>query len=154
MKCQRCHKPATLHITEVLPDDRYEEFHFCEECAKKYLYPSAGAKKPLGKASEMSDDPNSKFCGECGIKFVEFRNSGRLGCSHDYDHFAAEIVPLLESIHGDTRHGGKAPRRGASRPPEQNELVQLRRKLLEAVSDEAYESAAKLRDRIRQLEEG
>ncbi len=157
MKCQRCVKPATLHITEVLPEDRHEEFHLCEDCAKKYLYPSSAAKKPSGKASEVGeagDDPNAKWCDECGIKFVEFRNSGRLGCSHDYDHFAAEIVPLLESIHGDTRHGGKAPRRGAARPPEQNELVQLRRKLQEAVSDEAYESAAKLRDRIRQLEEG
>ena len=154
MKCQRCHKPATLHITEVLPDDRYEEFHFCEECAKKYLYPAGAAKKPSGKAGEMNDDPNTKFCDACGIKFVEFRNSGRLGCSHDYDRFGAEIVPLLESIHGDTRHGGKSPRRGAARLPEQNELVQLRRELVAAVSDEEYESAAKLRDRIRRLEEG
>ena len=152
MKCQRCSKPATLHITEVLPDDRFEEFHLCEECAKKYLYPASG-KKPSGKADDAGDDPNSKHCAECGIKFVEFRNSGRLGCSRDYDHFSAELVPLLESIHGDTRHSGKAPRRGAARSPEPNELPQLRRKLQQAVTDEAYESAAKLRDRIRQLEE-
>ncbi len=155
MKCQRCPKPATLHITEVLSDDRYEEFHFCEDCAKKYLYPNSNGKKPStsNAMAEMNDDPSAKQCRECGIKFVEFRNSGRLGCAHDYDHFAPELVPLLESIHGDTRHGGKRPRRGAVRPPEQNELVQLRRKLLQAVSDEAYEAAARLRDRIRQLEE-
>ncbi len=153
MKCQRCPKPATLHITEVLPDDRYEEFHFCENCAKKYLYPNSNGKKHPGPMAEMSDDPSDKQCRECGIKFVEFRNSGRLGCSHDYDHFSPELVPLLESIHGDTRHGGKKPRRGAVRPPEQTEILQLRRKLQEAVSDESYEAAAKLRDRIRQLEE-
>jgi hypothetical protein len=29
-------------------------------------------------------------CPYCGIKFVEFRNSGRLGCPHDYIGFAAE----------------------------------------------------------------
>ena len=153
MKCQRCSKPATLHITEVLPEDRYEEFHLCEDCAKKYLYPASSSKKNSAGKAEMSDDPNTKSCADCGIKFVEFRNSGRLGCSHDYDHFASEIVPLLESIHGDTRHGGKSPRRGTDRPPEQTELLTLRRKLQEAVTDEAYESAAKLRDRIRQLEE-
>ncbi len=153
MKCQRCTKPATLHITEVLPDDKYEDFHFCEDCAKKYLYPASSAKKAAGAASETGDDLGSKQCRECGIKFVEFRNSGRLGCSHDYDHFSTELVPLLESIHGDTRHSGKKPRRGAERPPEQNELLQLRRKLQEAVTDEAYEAAAKLRDRIRRLEE-
>ncbi len=153
MKCQRCTKPATLHITDVLPQDQYEEFHFCEECAKKYLDPNGPSKKSAGSMADMSEDPSGKQCGECGIKFVEFRNSGRLGCAHDYDHFGAELVPLLESIHGDTRHNGKKPRRGAVRPPEQTELVQLRRKLQEAVSDEAYEAAAKLRDRIRQLEE-
>ena len=35
MKCQRCPKQATLHITEVLGEDRYEEVHLCEECAKQ-----------------------------------------------------------------------------------------------------------------------
>ena len=156
MKCQRCSKLATLHITEVLPNDQYEEFHLCEDCAKKYLYPSSTGKKTssTSQASEIGEDPGSKQCQQCGIKFVEFRNSGRLGCSHDYDHFSAELVPLLESIHGDTRHNGKKPQRGSTRPPEQSELVQLRRKLQQAVTDEAYESAAQLRDRIRQLEEG
>ena len=38
MKCQRCPKQATLHITEVLGEDRYDEVHLCEDCAKKYLY--------------------------------------------------------------------------------------------------------------------
>ena len=38
MKCQRCPKQATLHITEVLGEDRFEEVHLCEDCAKKYLY--------------------------------------------------------------------------------------------------------------------
>lgn len=153
MKCQRCPKPATLRITDVLPKDQYEEFHLCEDCAKKYLYQSSPGKKPSGFMAEMSDDPSTEQCRECGIKFVEFRNSGRLGCSHDYEHFSTELVPLLESIHGDTRHKGKKPRRGAARPPEQNELILLRRKLMEAVSDESYEAAARLRDRIRQLEE-
>ena len=153
MKCQRCPKPATLHITEVLPGDKYEEFHFCEDCAKKYLYPAGTGQKSKGTGIEVGDDPSTLQCRQCGIKFVEFRNSGRLGCAHDYEHFAAELLPLFESIHGDTRHTGKRPRRGAARPPEQNELVQLRRKLIEAVSDEAYEAAAALRDRIRVLEE-
>ena len=45
MKCQRCPKQATLHITEVLGDDRFEEAHLCEDCAKKYLYEPQMAKK-------------------------------------------------------------------------------------------------------------
>ena len=90
----------------------------------------------------------------CGIKFVEFRNSGRLGCPHDYQEFREELTPLLENIHGDTRHAGKTPRRQPQARQNQSELTRLRRQLQNAVSQEAYEEAAKLRDQIRTLEEG
>lgn len=151
MKCQRCPKPATLHITEVLPKDKFEELHLCEDCAKKYLYPTAAKK---GASGAESDDPGGKVCEACGLKFVEFRNTGRLGCSHDYDSFKAELIPLLESIHGEPKHQGKAPRRLPQAKAGQRELAQLRRNLQEAISGEKYEEAARLRDRIRQLEEG
>ncbi len=158
MKCQRCPKQATLHITEVLPDERFEELHLCEDCAKKYLYEPAAqqaAKKAGQPAAELDlgDDPTGKQCEACGIKFVEFRNAGRLGCPHDYDSFRAELLPLLESIHGDVRHQGKAPRRLPKAKSAQVELAQLRKQLQQAVLEEAYEEAARLRDRIRQLEE-
>lgn len=151
MKCQRCPKQATLHITEVLPHDKFEEYHFCEECAKKYLYPTAP--KKAGGAAD-ADDPGGKVCQACGLKFVEFRNTGRLGCPHDYDSFKPELIPLLESIHGEPRHEGKSPRRQPREQDEQRELARLRRNLQEAISGEKYEDAARLRDRIRQLEEG
>lgn len=158
MKCQRCPKPATLHITEVLPEDRFEELHLCEDCAKKYLYEPAAqqAAKKVGKAAaelDLPDDPSGKQCEACGLKFVEFRNTGRLGCSHDYDAFREELLPLLESIHGDVRHQGKAPRRLPKARSAQAELAQLRKKLQQAVQQEAYEEAAQIRDRIRELEE-
>lgn len=149
MKCQRCSKAATLHITEVLQLDKFEELHLCEECAKKYLYPAANGKKA---SSGETDDPGGKVCEVCGIKFVEFRNTGRLGCPHDYDSFKPELVPLLESIHGEPKHQGKTPRRLPQEKAERQELAQLRRKLQMAVSDEKYEEAAKLRDRIHQME--
>ena len=38
MKCQKCSKAATMHITEVLGEEQFEEHHLCEECAQKYLY--------------------------------------------------------------------------------------------------------------------
>ena len=159
MKCQRCPKQATLHITEVLPDERFEELHLCEDCAKKYLYEPAAqqqAAKKMGKSAaelDLADDPGGKQCEACGIKFVEFRNAGRLGCSHDYDSFREELLPLLESIHGDVRHQGKTPRRLPKAKSAQAELAQLRKKLQQAVLEEAYEEAARIRDRIRQLEE-
>jgi protein arginine kinase activator len=151
MKCQRCQKKASLHITEVLTPGQFEELHLCEDCAKKYLYaPPAAKKTPMSQASD--GDPNTKTCSSCGIKFVEFRNSGRLGCPHDYDSFREELVPLLESIHGDVKHVGKMPRRLPKDQAALGELTTLRRKLQQAVQSEAYEEAARLRDAIRQLE--
>jgi len=158
MKCQKCTKAATLHITEVLAEDQWEELHLCEECAHKYLdEPQAKVQGSKGSIPAPAEEEEvgglHKECTECGIKFAEFRNSGRLGCSHDYNAFREELLPLLENIHGETRHVGKAPRRSPQAKQTQSELAQLRKQLLQAVSREAYEEAARLRDRIRQLEE-
>src|SRR5262245_7576779 len=158
MKCDKCPKQATLHITEVLVEDRFEEHHLCEQCAQDYLYEPNGKKNGKGEEMLAEDDAetaslNQRECPECGLKFVEFRNSGRLGCPRDYDAFGEELNPLLENIHGDTRHVGKCPRRQPQTQQNHTELSKLRRQLQSAVSQEAYEDAAKIRDQIRQLEE-
>jgi protein arginine kinase activator len=159
MKCQKCPKAATLHITEVLTDEQFEELHLCEECANKYLYePQKGGGSKGGEvelAQEMDEGSalNQRECAHCGIKFVEFRNSGRLGCPHDYEEFRQELLPLLENIHGETKHCGKVPRRQPQNKQMQSELMQLRNRLKQAVTTEDYEEAARLRDRIRHLEE-
>ena len=158
MKCQKCTKAATLHITEVLSDEQFEELHLCEDCAQKYLYdPNQGAAKKGGESpvTAEADEPAglSRECPNCGLKFVDFRNSARLGCPHDYLEFQEELTPLLENIHGETKHCGKTPRRLPQSKQTQAELVQLRKDLTQAVNKEAYEEAARIRDRIRQLEE-
>ena len=158
MKCQKCPNAASLHITEILSEDHVEELHLCEVCAHKYL--SEPQSKLQGKptaalASEDAEETSGihRECDLCGIKFVDFRNTGRLGCPHDYDVFREELVQLLENIHGETRHAGKSPRRLPQNRQAQAELMQLRKQLLQAVHREAYEEAARLRDRIRHLEE-
>jgi len=158
MKCQKCTKQATLHITEVISDEHFEELHLCEDCAQKYIHePQAGGDKPspagLLEEGDEAAALGQRECPVCGIKFVEFRNSGRLGCPHDYQEFRDELTPLLENIHGETKHCGKTPRRQPQNKQTQSELLQLRKQLQQAVTREAYEDAARLRDRIRQLEE-
>jgi protein arginine kinase activator len=159
MKCQKCTKAATLHITEITGEDSFEELHLCEECAHKYLYEpqqkQTGIKTAPAAPSDEGDEPAvlNRECDVCGIKFVDFRNTGRLGCPHDYQEFRDELLPLLENIHGETRHCGKSPRRLPQNKQTQSELIALRKQLLQAVHKEAYEEAARLRDRIRRLEE-
>ena len=157
MKCEKCPKVATLHITEIVSEEKVEEHHLCEDCAQKYLYDSSGGSKPAAITAQESEDPGGSMgreCPICGMKFVDFRNSGRLGCPHDYEAFKEDLMPLLENIHGDTRHCGKTPRRLPQARQNESELAQLRKQLQQAVQKEAYEEAAQLRDRIRRLEEG
>src|SRR5580704_13420639 len=130
MKCQKCARQATLHITEVVSEDQFEELHLCEECAQKYLYEpqpkGAGLKgSEAGQVAEGDEVSalNQRECPQCGLKFVEFRNSGRLGCPHDYQEFRDELAPLLENIHGETRHCGKTPRRFPQNKQAQSELI-------------------------------
>jgi protein arginine kinase activator len=157
MKCQKCAKAATLHITEILGEEQIEELHLCEECAQKYLYePSQNQAGGKGSShGEEVDEPSvlNRQCDVCGVKFVDFRNSGRLGCPHDYEVFRDELIPLLENIHGETKHCGKTPRRLPQNKLTQSELIHLRKQLLQAVNKEAYEEAGRLRDQIRRLEE-
>jgi len=147
MKCQQCNKMATLHITEI-NGEKYEELHFCEDCAQKYLNPQT----PSGNEEELAA-LNQRQCPNCGIKFSDFRASGRLGCAHDYEVFQEDLLKILESIHGQKTHSGKIPHRQPHARRVWAELMALRKQLQHAVSLENYEEAARLRDRIRRLEE-
>lgn len=161
MRCQRCPKPATLHMTEILGLKQIEELHFCEECAQKHLYePTLGnaEKLPEPKPADLTSDTdelealNRIECPQCGIKFKDFRSTGRLGCPHDYEVFKKELIPLLENIHGDVKHQGKSPRRRNPQTGVSSELGTLRKQLQSAIGREDYEQAAHLRDKIRMIE--
>lgn len=157
-KCERCASPATVHITEVLGEGKFEEHHVCEQCYPKYFQDSPGKGIAKSAGAEASADIEealygSQACPDCGIKFVDFRNNHRLGCARDYDVFRTELMPLLENIHGETRHCGKTPRNYPKTKQAEAELTQLRQRLKRAVEREDYEEAARLRDQIRTLEE-
>jgi len=62
MKCQKCPKAATLHITEVLSDEQFEELHLCEECAHKYLYEP----QPKGAGTKAGESGQA----ECQVVFA------------------------------------------------------------------------------------
>jgi protein arginine kinase activator len=108
--------------------------------------------EPFDASGEESSADDSKTCPSCGITFKQFRAQGRLGCPHDYEVFHDELIPLLESVHSDTQHVGKCPPQASTESRQHHELFRLRSDLRAAVENESYEEAAKLRDRIRELE--
>jgi len=157
-KCRRCTKPATLHVTEIREGEA-AIVHLCDTCAREYLEPSADNENPTmaadlaSKLDELMGDSNSPAsCPNCGISFSEFRESGRFGCSQDYTEFMTELLPLLENIHEDVEHKGKRPRSTVVGTQEQGQLIQLRNAQRNAIEEEDYETAARLRDEIAGLE--
>jgi protein arginine kinase activator len=156
VKCQFCSNPATVHLTEIV-DLQKKELHLCQSCAEaqqlvqhQELNLPAILQSLIGQhLGQQTDELARLVCPACGIKYMEFRAQGRLGCPHDYVVFKSGLAPLLQRIHRSLRHQGKAPRRSVLPPGQQAELVELRRRLQQAIRDEQYEEAARLRDLLR-----
>jgi len=158
-KCRDCSKPATLHITDI-HDGTVQKIHLCENCAGEYLQqPAASSNDPDVLLESAAEDLPADLqqpevrCPNCGISYQEFRKQGRLGCPHDYVAFEAQLLPLLENIHESTQHCGKFPKRAPHGSQKQYEMIKLRNELRMSVEREDYEQAARLRDKIKTLEE-
>jgi protein arginine kinase activator len=159
VKCQFCSNPATVHLTNI-ENNQKKELHLCQSCAESHqliqqheLNLPAILQTLIGQhVGPLTDELSRLACPACGIRYMEFRAAGRLGCPHDYSAFRAGLLPLLRRIHRAERHVGKRPRRPAAGPQRQAELVELRRRLRAAVEAEAYEEAARVRDLLRQKE--
>lgn len=161
MKCNRCPKVATLHITELVKGEA-QELHLCEECAQQYLQTHGEngdaegggglIKSTTGLGEAELEELEKLVCPTCKMTFREFRSQGRLGCAHCYIAFRDELLPLLENIHGETHHCGKFPKRAPHDSQKRYQLIKLRNDLRQAVAEESYEDAARLRDEIQELE--
>ncbi len=164
MKCDKCNRPATIHLTEIRAGKQLEK-HLCEQCAQAAEGLAVNKHTPLNELltnfvlahSGMAKE-STAVCPQCGIAWTEFRQTGLLGCEHDYTVFEKDLSPLIQRAHeGATHHLGKVPmRRGGTGVPakRQIDLARLRKELARAVEAEDYERAAKLRDQIREAEGG
>ena len=162
MICQRCKNNASVHLTQRVGESR-QELHLCLACAQK-----AGLAVPenppdlaldavvqsliVAHVGELVGELADLSCPDCGIKYMEFRAEGRLGCPHDYTTFRGALETLVQRIHRGVRHVGKVPLHFQANRAWQEEVVRLRRQLRTAVETEAYEEAARLRDLLRQKE--
>lgn len=156
--CQRCKQTkATVHITDTFPTKR--EQHLCEECAEKegvILKQHHTTKEILQQFIKQKtglDAGEGIVCSQCGLSFREFQSKGQLGCPNDYEAFKDVLVPLIERAHeGATHHVGKVPSNVEPTVRREAGLLRLRRQLKDAVDQENYEVAARVRDEIQTLE--
>lgn len=173
MQCERCNNnEATVHLTEIIKGVK-SEVHLCEGCAKDIGLNSKLSNFSLAVPDFLSflndevhdasrgTDGHESVCKKCGTQLKTVRKERRVGCALCYSYFRE---PLRELMGGkQLQHTGKVPenridvstyaiQHAGTSQPEQDVTI-LRTRLNEAVSNEEYEQAAVLRDRIRELEQ-
>jgi protein arginine kinase activator len=158
MKCEACGKNvATVHYTEII-NEELKEMHLCEWCAQqkealvKPHFFTAEFLSGMLDGSQVSTEKQTKKCAQCGFSHSDFQKLGRLGCSECYQIFKEQIAPLLKRVHGSTRHVGNVPPRGKNIANTRKDLNRLRQELKKVISNEKFEEAARLRDKIKEME--
>ena len=107
---------------------------------------------PETKIQDIVAELNQENCSACGFSLDDFRKVGRLGCPDCYQVFSREIVERLPSMHKGGVHKGYLPEGIAIKQALKSELASLTEKLENAIADERFEEAAKLRDQISKIE--
>lgn len=161
MLCEKCGKnKATTHIHRVVNGVAWD-MNLCSCCAHKSGYGDLGKldfTNMLGFL--LNEDLNARprvdrqeRCNCCNSAFSDIAQSGMVGCSNCYKVFYNQLLPSIQRIHGKVRHEGKRPRNFRVKVKDKKSTIEELRKQLEAaVSREDYETAAKLRDKIREIE--
>jgi len=156
--CERCGKEkATVHLTDFA-DGNPVQRHLCDECYGKeeelpLLSPGNLLSQLVASIAPELQQLAALKCPECGMTYLQFRQTLSLGCPNDYEAFSEPLDQLLENVHGAKRHTGRVPQGAAQQAGSGPALAVLQRRLDEAVKDEDFERAARLRDEIKTLEQ-
>ena len=135
-----------------------QKVNLCDACSKE-----KGVQDPtgfaladlllgIGAAEEIEKGAPTQKCPVCGFTQADFKKTGRLGCSTCYVTFSEGLGTLLKAMHKGTEHVGKVPQRAHRVAELSDQMRSLNESLQKAVAEENYETAASLRDQIKQLE--
>jgi protein arginine kinase activator len=170
MKCQICNQnEATVFLTTV-EGQKLTKLCLCIACAASKGVLKEGLSAPtlssfmgsppaetaphqagLKGLGSLVSGPNPS-CDKCGMSFSDFKRTGRLGCVGCYDAFREQLTELLSGMHLGMEHLGKVAPGFDQEQVLHREIEHLKKALATAVRSEHYEEAAKLRDRIQELE--
>jgi protein arginine kinase activator len=164
MKCESCgEREATVHYKEIR-DSVVREMNLCAACAEEKGFVISSSKGDfsvpnlLGSIAENAvssaeGEGGPARCESCGLVYDEFKGSGRLGCAECYGAFRLALGPLLRRIHGSDRHLGKTPGDSGEERLKTRAIRTLKERLDRCVRMEEFEEAARIRDKIREMEE-
>ena len=175
MICEACkNKNATVHY-RYNENGNITERHLCADCAEKeglmnsnlsvtddFVYDMFG--DTIGKFSFIpfmnqgsnikGRSTNQRVCPGCGLTENELRTGGKLGCEKCYSVFSDYLNIVLNKMHLSTEYKGKIPESAERELSLVRKIENLKADMYSAVEAQRYEEAAKIRDKIKQLEEG
>ena len=172
MTCDLCDEKASVFLTQIV-DGEMQKVNLCEKCAKEKgvtdptgfaladlllglgtdgeaKSSDSGSQDPVKEATGVLDDQTT--CKACGFTHAQFKKAGRLGCPKCYQIFGSGLESLLKAMHKGTHHIGKVPARHQALLDHHYELDDLKAQLDDAVTREAFEDAARIRDKILKIE--
>ena len=111
-------------------------------------------------------------CNNCGSTFDDIMNTGMLGCQDCYNTFDDELDSIIKKLQGSNRHVGRIGKiidkkidekegkeskktdlkNETNNKTKEDKKILLKRDLEQAIKEERYEDAAKIRDEIKALE--
>lgn len=178
MLCENCGEhEANVRYTQIV-NGLKKEMALCEKCANEMGIGNMDFNMPINLSSFLSDffeDSQDSFlpeftnreelrCKECGMTYDEFIHGGKFGCANCYDTFQNKIDPILKNLHASNQHVGRKSKitkpklNKVDSPKEEPSKVassktdELKEKLKQAIKEERYEDAAKIRDEIKKLD--
>ena len=166
MLCQKCNKnEANTHIKTVI-NGKLTEYALCSTCAKEMGYSNFLTNLDFhsllgGLFENLTLSDTTEKCPKCGATFDDIISTGKIGCAECYQYFDTKLKPTIQRIHGTTEHKGKSPGKSALSIPEKRTEIaissssvveQKKLQLRNAIEEQRFEDAAKLRDEIKVLE--
>ena len=157
MLCEKCKKNQALVKIIKNYNGNILEQYLCKECASYEDIPSLEVKTD----NILSDflnmfSPEISYnlqCENCHTTYSSFKKQGKFGCEKCYTSFGKNIDMMLKNIHSSDEHTGKLPKKYSGALRIKREKEALRKKLEALVKEEKYEEAAKIRDKIKEMEE-
>ena len=175
MLCENCKKrEANVCYSENINGVK-REMHLCEECSKELgiseqMNFNMGLDFPSIFGGIFEDFPmllnevKDVTCKTCGLSFDDIVSTGRLGCPDCYETFESRLDPILKRLQGSNRHTGrlgeipekkidikKTEKKKETKTTKESKIEKLEKDLKDAIKEEKYEEAAKIRDEIKKL---
>ena len=159
MLCEKCKKNTATTFIKTIVNGKYSEKHLCSECYREengfendFLVGDMFASM-FNDNHYLGSDKEILRCPLCDSSINDISNTGKAGCPECYKTFRKQLVPFIKRVHGSLSHTGKSLNiTPVNENTEKSELQKLKDQLKALISEEKFEEAAEIRDKIKELE--